>query len=245
MSSDFNNRILVVGELRRSSIWIELDVGRNKLKSFSIRLCCEVWTLTCADTKMGSGPASAKKPTWLTEVTMASTCRNVRPAFQTSLASCSYGLTLKGSPYNSAVSNSKLSQATAGQDATFGDVKGIHDGDDEVSASACTLDVLQQLSCDQLVHVPTEVGRVQRDLSLEIVEEEHLDILRGSRCREKCVGRGIAALKLRCAWYLLRKICELEGAKVEGRYGSCSRVVECSSIRVEDKRECTVSRAWN
>lgn len=71
-----------------------------------------------------------------------------------------YRLALEGPPHHSTVANCKLRQPTSRQYASCGDIEGIHDGYDEVVASAGALDVLQELGGDQLVHVSAEVGGV-------------------------------------------------------------------------------------
>jgi hypothetical protein len=83
------------------------------------------------------------------------------------------GLALERSPDDGAVADGKLCQAIAGQDFAFGDVKGIHDGDDVVAASAGALDILEQLAGDQVVHVAPEIRRMQSDSALHVFEEEH------------------------------------------------------------------------
>jgi len=53
-------------------------------------------SLTCAETKSGRGPASAKKPTWLTDVTIASTCQIVSCVLQQTCDIGSQSLPLNG-----------------------------------------------------------------------------------------------------------------------------------------------------
>lgn len=53
-----------------------------------------------------------------------------------------YRLALEWSPHDRAVPYGELGQSIAGKDASFGDIKGVHDGDDVVVASAGALDVL-------------------------------------------------------------------------------------------------------
>lgn len=86
----------------------------------------------------------------------------------------SYRLALKGPPHDRSVSHGELGQAAAREDTTLGDIEGVHDGDNEVVASAGSLHILQQLGGDQLMHVSTEVGGVQRNMTRQVVEEEHL-----------------------------------------------------------------------
>lgn len=84
-----------------------------------------------------------------------------------------YRLALERAPYDGSVSDGKLGQAVAGEDAPFRNVKRVHDGDDVVAAGTGSLDVLEQLAGDQVVHVAPKVRRVQGDPALHIVEEEH------------------------------------------------------------------------
>lgn len=86
----------------------------------------------------------------------------------------SYHFAFKGSPDHGPVAHGKLGQTTSRQDAPLGDVECVHDGDDVVVASACSLDVLDQFCCHQLVHIAPKVRRVQRDAPLEVMEEEHV-----------------------------------------------------------------------
>lgn len=94
----------------------------------------------------------------------------------------SYRFALEWAPHDSTVANRELSQAAPGQDATLRDVESVHDCDDEVVSRACAFDVLQKLGGDKLVHVAAEVGRVQRHMTREIVEKEHVGPV-SCRCR--------------------------------------------------------------
>ena len=67
----------------------------------------------------------------------------------------------------------KLGKAATGKNATLGNVSCVHDGDDIVAARASSLNILQQLASYELVHVLAEVGGVQGDTALEVVEEKH------------------------------------------------------------------------
>jgi len=130
--------------------------------------------LTWEETNIGRGPAFAKKPIELTDVTIASICVDTSAKFARIKKGGSYSLALERSPNHSLVSNCELGQPATWKDLPFGDVKGVEDGDDVVSTSAGSLNVLHQLPSDQLVHVAAKVGRVQGHLSLKIVKEEHL-----------------------------------------------------------------------
>lgn len=85
-------------------------------------------------------------------------------------------LSFEWPPYDCAISNSKLCETIARQDPAFGNVEGVHDGDDVVAAGAGTFDIFQQLASHQIVHVTAKVGRVQGDPPLHVVEEEHVGL---------------------------------------------------------------------
>ncbi len=85
----------------------------------------------------------------------------------------SYHFALERPPHHGAVAHGKFGEAAPGKNAALGDIKRIHDGDNVVVARAGSLDVLDQLRRDELVHVPPKVRRVQRDAPLEVVEKEH------------------------------------------------------------------------
>ena len=53
-------------------------------------------------------------------------------------------------------------------------LKASQDRYNKVSTGACTLHVLQQLLCDQLVHVSAKIRWMQGDLPVEVEEEKHL-----------------------------------------------------------------------
>ena len=128
---------------------------------------------TWFETKIGNGPASAKKPMWLTDLTIASTC--VKPSALLDLRThdIPYGFPFKGSPNYSFVSNCKLCQSAPWKYFSFRDLEGVQYGYDIIAPGASALYVLHQLSGDQLVHIPAEIWRVQGDLALKAVEEEH------------------------------------------------------------------------
>lgn len=79
MRALLDNLIPVVGVLRRSSIWVPFNLGRNQLNLVSAFLTLfrprprgnekQTWF----ETKTESGPTSANTPIALTDVTMAST----------------------------------------------------------------------------------------------------------------------------------------------------------------------------
>lgn len=81
----------------------------------------------------------------------------------------SHGFALEWSPNYSSISNGELGQTATWKDTALGDIEGIHDCDNEVSTSAGSLNILQELACDQLVHIATKVGGMQSDLTLEVV----------------------------------------------------------------------------
>jgi hypothetical protein len=65
MSTDLDYRIFIIRKLWRCSVRIKLDVVRNELlQPLALPLPSGLnLLLTCAETKSGRGPASAKKPT--------------------------------------------------------------------------------------------------------------------------------------------------------------------------------------
>lgn len=87
-----------------------------------------------------------------------------------------YRLALEGPPYDGAIANCELCEAVSREDAALGDVKGVHDGNDEVAAGACALDVGEELVCHEIVHVATEERWVQGDPAFQIVEKEHDEV---------------------------------------------------------------------
>src|SRR4051812_13606400 len=97
---------------------------------------------------------------WLTELTIASTCRYQQIVSLKIKTSIPHSFTLERSPNHSPVPNCELSQTTAWKNAAFRDIEGIHDCDNIIATCACALYILQQLSCHQFVHVPTKVGWV-------------------------------------------------------------------------------------
>jgi len=68
-----------------------------------------------------------------------------------------YHFAFERPPHDGSIAHSELSQPATGKNATLRDVKGIHDGDDVIVASAGSLDILDQLCRDQLVHVAAEI----------------------------------------------------------------------------------------
>lgn len=107
-------------------------------------------------------------------VTTASTLPSCQHKNMDYIVACSYRFALEWAPYDSTVTNREFSQSTAGQNATLGDVEGVHNCDDEVVSRTCALDIFQELGGDKLVHVAAEVRRVQRHMTRQIVEEEHV-----------------------------------------------------------------------
>lgn len=85
-----------------------------------------------------------------------------------------YSLALERSPNNGFISNRELGQTASWENLAFRDVEGIENGDYIVAASACSFDISYKLPSHQLVHVPAKERRVQGDLSLEVVKEEHV-----------------------------------------------------------------------
>lgn len=87
-----------------------------------------------------------------------------------------HSLVLEWSPHDSSISDSELGQATPWDNATLGNIKGVHDRNDVVLSRAGSLDVGEQLLGDKVAHVLAEVRRMQGDLALKVVEEEHPDV---------------------------------------------------------------------
>lgn len=84
-----------------------------------------------------------------------------------------YRFTLKRPPDDSSVSDGELSESTARQYATLGNIERVHDRYDVIAAGAGSLNIRQQLACDQIMHVFAEIRGVQRDATLKIIEEKH------------------------------------------------------------------------
>lgn len=82
-------------------------------------------------------------------------------------------LALERPPDDSAVPDGELSQPRRGENPAIGYVKGVHDGDNVVVPTTGALYVLEQLAGDQIVHVSTKVGWVQRDRTVHVLEEKH------------------------------------------------------------------------
>lgn len=84
-----------------------------------------------------------------------------------------HSLSLERSPHDGAVADGELGETVARKNATLRDVKRIHDGNDIIAASAGTLNILQQLASDQVVHVAAKVRGMQSNSALHVVEEKH------------------------------------------------------------------------
>ena len=87
-----------------------------------------------------------------------------------------HSLVLEWSPHHSSISDSKFGQTASWDNATLGNIEGVHDRNDVVLACAGSLDVGEQLLGNKVAHVLAEIGRMQGDLALKVVEEEHLDV---------------------------------------------------------------------
>lgn len=107
-------------------------------------------------------------------VTTASTLPSCQHRNKDHMVALSYRFALEWTPHNSTVANCELSQAATGQDTTLRNVESIHDCDDEIVSRTCAFDILQKLGGDKLVHIASKVGRVQRHMTREIVEKEHV-----------------------------------------------------------------------
>ena len=91
----------------------------------------------------------------------------------------SYHLAFERPPDDGAIPYGELGEATPRKNAALGYIECIHDGNDVIVASACSLDILDQFCCDELVHVSPKVRGMQRDAPLEVVKEEHFGGLDG------------------------------------------------------------------
>jgi hypothetical protein len=107
--------------------------------------------------KRRSGPAWAKKPWGFTVWVMASIwlCQCKETAARSE--AWSYHFALEWPPHHGAVTDGELGEAAPRENAALGDVKCVHDGNDVIVTRACALDILDQLGCDELVHVPPEI----------------------------------------------------------------------------------------
>jgi hypothetical protein len=76
-------------------------------------------------------------------------------------------------PHHSTISHSEFGHTETREDSTLGDFESVHDGDDEVAASACAFDILQELARHELVHVATHERRVQGDLAFQVIKKKH------------------------------------------------------------------------
>lgn len=76
-------------------------------------------------------------------------------------------------PYHSTISHSEFGHTETREDSTFRNFESIHDGDDEVAASACTFDILKELARHELVHVATHERRMQGDLAFQVIKKKH------------------------------------------------------------------------
>jgi hypothetical protein len=83
-------------------------------------------------------------------------------------------LPFEGPPNDGLVAHRKLGQTTAGKNASLGDIKRVEDGDYIVATGTSTLHVTHELARDKLVHILAKVGGVERDATLQLVEEEHV-----------------------------------------------------------------------
>lgn len=86
-----------------------------------------------------------------------------------------YRLSLERAPDDGTVADSELGQATSWKDSSFRDIESIHYRDDIITSSACAFDILQELASHQLMHILTEVRRVERNASLKVIKKKHRD----------------------------------------------------------------------
>lgn len=68
-----------------------------------------------------------------------------------------HSLVLEWSPHHSSISDSELGQSTSWDNATLGNIEGVHDRNDVVLSRAGSLDVGEQLLGDKVAHVLAEV----------------------------------------------------------------------------------------
>jgi hypothetical protein len=71
-----------------------------------------------------------------------------------------HNFTLEGLPDDCAVLDIELGQTGAGENFALGNIKRIHNGDNEVAAGTRALYISKQLAGDQLVHVTPKVRRM-------------------------------------------------------------------------------------
>lgn len=86
---------------------------------------------------------------------------------------CIDRLAFEWPPYYGTISDSEFSHTKTGEDSSFRYFESVHDGNDEVAASACAFNILQELRGHEIVHVAPHERRVQGDLAFQIIKKKH------------------------------------------------------------------------
>ncbi|KAL3961810.1 hypothetical protein ACCO45_003333 [Purpureocillium lilacinum] len=177
-----DDSVLIVSELWRCGVGVPFDVARNQLHIVSQVMVRQ------QDQMYAHAPKQKTQWPSLGEETL----RVDRVHHGIDLAIVSDLLLSK---HDRSIPDRELGQPIARQNPTLGNVERVHDRDDVVAAGTGALDVLQQLAGHQLVHISAEIGGVQGDPALHVVEKEHAGRLLRRR-RLGCACRRLRAAKM-------------------------------------------------